>query len=213
MELQPPNPEADTVLVQYYQGTEAVAGLLRPVNIAPGRTTAATAAWPIPRTNSATNHWRRPDLCELMSRAQQRPSSVISMGVATELWASALTPPPWWNWPSQEQPACFLSPSATSGDSDCFASCSIYWMRGLRHPTAALSATASVSSSCPRISSTPTTCSDAQRRLRLSQPRHSPFALVQASTVRHRGCREVRALQFPTDGFHHLAAVCHRKGA
>ena len=163
-----------------------MAGLLSMINIAPGRTTAATQRGLSGRTRD--HHWRSPISRTDGSRTTAKPrlSDLHGGGYGSGL----LAPPPRWNWPSQEQPACFLSPSAP-GDSDCFASCSIYWMRGLSTDSSA-SATASSVEQLPQDLFHQQLSFDAQRRLRLSQPRHSPFA-VEPSTVRHRGCREVGA--------------------
>ena len=217
MELQPPNPEADTVLVQYYQGTEGLNGWAalndqhRPWQ---NDRSNGTVAYPTDELRDQPLE-EALDLCELMGAVHNSEAQFSDLhGGGYGALASALTPPPWWSWPSPEPPACFLSRSATFGDSDCFASSSSFLRQGLRHPTAAWIATATASSSCPRISSTPA----AHARMHSAGCGSASPVTVRSpscepSTVRHRGCREVRALQFPTDGFHHLAAVCHRKGA
>ena len=62
----------------------------------------------------------------------------------------------------------------------CFASSSSFLRQGLRHPTAAWIATATASTAAQDLFHSSGSRSDALRRLRLSQPRHSPFALVRA---------------------------------
>ena len=184
MELQPPNPEADTVLVQYYQGTEGLNGW--------AALNDQHRPWQNDRSNGSvaypTDELRdQPleealDLCELMGavhNSEAQFSDLHGGGYGALGFCIDSTA---------------LVELAITGTTSLFPlSLGDLWrqrlLRQLQHLLDAGLEAPDSSVERYRISleqlpqdlfHTSSSRSDAQRRLRLSQPRHSPFALVRA---------------------------------